>query len=305
MRYTGVTLAGVGLYIAAASAAPHKRSPFTFVQKTREDATVFELGGVNYLASTKLPKAVISIGRSVKAPQGAGTASTPITVITTNASVVTQQVLEDTLQSYVSGDDVFSMDFLEAVYIASSASAPTLDKSAVDHLSGIDVKYIFTAGHFARTPIYGSNTSVVKALNASTIAPGPYLASFDGSSVSLAPVYRLYEDSYRDFLYGSYETDEGSHASLDVSYPSFGYPAIPVPSRLYYWNDPRPFAGFRVAIKDLYDIKGLNTTGGSQAWAYITEIANATAPSVQRIVDLGGVLVGKFKLAQFASGANP
>jgi len=61
----------------------------------------------------------------------------------------------------------------------------------------------------------------------------------------------------------------------------------------------------RVSIKDLYDIKGLQTSGGSQAWATITAIANGTAPSVQQIIDLSGVIVGKFKLAQFASGANP
>lgn len=52
-------------------------------------------------------------------------------------------------------------------------------------------------------------------------------------------------------------------------------------------------------------MKGLVTSGGSQAWASITSSANTTAPSVQRIVDLGGVLVGKYKLAQFASGADP
>lgn len=60
-----------------------------------------------------------------------------------------------------------------------------------------------------------------------------------------------------------------------------------------------------MAIKDLYDVKGLQTSGGSQAWAYITPVANGTAPSVQQIIDLGGVVVGKQKLAQFASGANP
>lgn len=78
-----------------------------------------------------------------------------------------------------------------------------------------------------------------------------------------------------------------------------------VPSRIYSWGDERPLAGERVAIKDLYDIKGLQTSGGSQAWAYITPTSNGTAPAVQKILDLGGVVVGKQKLAQFASGADP
>jgi Asp-tRNA(Asn)/Glu-tRNA(Gln) amidotransferase A subunit family amidase len=55
----------------------------------------------------------------------------------------------------------------------------------------------------------------------------------------------------------------------------------------------------------LYDLKGLQTSGGSQAWARITPTANGTAPAVQQIIDLGGIIVGKQKLAQFASGANP
>ena len=78
-----------------------------------------------------------------------------------------------------------------------------------------------------------------------------------------------------------------------------------MPSRIYTWDDPRPLAGTRVAIKDLFDIKGLKTTGGSRSWEYIVSPANETAPSIQRILDVGGVVVGKYKLAQFASGANP
>jgi len=57
-----------------------------------------------------------------------------------------------------------------------------------------------------------------------------------------------------------------------------------VPSRIYSWGDGRPLAGQRVAIKDLFDIKGLQTSGGSQAWVTITPVANGTAPAVQRIV---------------------
>jgi hypothetical protein len=95
-----------------------------------------------------------------------------------------------------------------------------------------------------------------------------------------------------------------------------------VPSRIYSWEDDRPLAGERVAIKDLYDLNGTQTSAGSHSYIEVTPIANRTAPSIQRIVgfhvqclrlttdeccqiDLGGVIVGKQKLAQFASGANP
>lgn len=128
-----------------------------------------------------------------------------------------------------------------------------------------------------------------------------------GGKVSLASVFLLYPDTYRDFLFGAYDLNDGNstHSAVGVFHPKMWDPYVPVPSRIYSWNDPRPMAGWRVAIKDLFDIKGLQTSGGSQAWAYITPVANGTAPSIQRILDLGGVLVGKYKLAQFASGANP
>lgn len=57
-----------------------------------------------------------------------------------------------------------------------------------------------------------------------------------------------------------------------------------VPSRIYSWGDSRPLAGERVAIKDLYDLKGTQTSAGSRAYREITPIANTTAASIQRIV---------------------
>ena len=133
------------------------------------------------------------------------------------------------------------------------------------------------------------------------------MASVANGSVSLHKVYRLYPDTYGGFLYGTYESSDGtaSFHAVEVRDSRQGAALIPVPSRIYSWNDPRPFAGYRVGIKDLFDMKGLVTSGGSRAWSEMAQVANETAPSIQRIVDLGGVLVGKNKLAQFASGADP
>ncbi|KAK3072590.1 hypothetical protein LTR53_006544 [Teratosphaeriaceae sp. CCFEE 6253] len=282
------------------AAAPLKRQPI-ILQETSEDATIFKLGNISYLANTGYPAATAT----VIAQHGFfhESAVVPITVISTNASTVTEQTLQTMLQSYADQDDVYTSDFLESIYMAGAAS---VDASALAHLASVNVSQVLVAAgtHIAS----GFKTSpVVDGGNLSTLPPGPYLATFARSSVSFAPVYRLYEDTYRDFLCDAYDSGkgDGSFTALDRSLPSFGYPVIPVPSRLYYLNDPRALAGQRVAIKDLFDMKGLITSGGSQAWAYISEPANATAPSIQRILDLGGVLVGKYKLAQFASGANP
>lgn len=295
----------VCLFAVNALAIPLARNNIAILQKTVDDAVIFKLGDITYLANTVYPRATVKLsGHHYIGLYGS---SVPITVISTNATSFTQQSIEHTIQSYTEGDDVFNADFLEAIYLASSAGAPNVDASALDYLARMNVKHTF-AGSMIKLPSgYVTVPMRTGAVNGSALAPGPYLATFSAGSISLAPVYRLYEDSYRDFLFGTYDTADGSGSftGLPRSLPNFGYPAIPVPSQLYYWDDPRPFAGFRVAVKDLFDMKGLITSGGSQAWAYISEPANETAPAIQRIVDLGGVLVGKFKLAQFASGANP
>ncbi|EMC94003.1 hypothetical protein BAUCODRAFT_74794 [Baudoinia panamericana UAMH 10762] len=299
---TGITSV---LLLGAVTALPLKRSEISFLKSKTDDAVVFQLGNITYLANTKYPKATISLtgDRNFHAFSG-GRTSFPITVVSSNTSSITQQSLSATIGSYAS-DDVWTPDFLESVYISSTVASPGMGSAALTYLASLNVTETFLDSALAggRMPA----ATICNSLNSSVVPPGPYLAVLSDASLSLAPVYRLYEDTYRDFLFGTYESGDGSgnFTSADLALPNFGYPLIPVPSRLYYWNDPRPFAGFRVAIKDLFDIKGLVTSGGSQAWAYISSPANATAPSIQRILDLGGTFVGKYKLAQFASGANP
>lgn len=81
--------------------------------------------------------------------------------------------------------------------------------------------------------------------------------------------------------------------------------SIPVPSRVYTMNmtDARPLEGMRVAVKDIFDLNGFKTGCGNRAHWLLYAAANESATSVQRLVDLGAVIVGKVKTAQFANGA--
>ncbi|RMY76112.1 hypothetical protein D0863_02162 [Hortaea werneckii] len=303
MHSTVVRAFGLLSIAATTLAAPYKRNPPTVVQKTVQDGVVFTLGNNTYLADTRNPRVTETNIQSVLMETNESLFM-PMTVISTDDGIIDRHRIEDTIQAYLDGDDVFSLDFMEGVYIAPRSPLVNVTTSAFDQLSRMDVKHIFMNQHHAQ------GHKLLGALsfgdfNETSLPPGPYILTGSAEDLQLVPVYRLYEDAYRDFLYGTYEAADGSYTPLELTYPAFRYPAIPVPSRIYSWNDPRPFAGFRVGIKDLYDTKGLVTTGGSQAWAYINEPATSNAPSIQRIVDLGGVLVGKQKLAQFASGANP
>jgi Asp-tRNA(Asn)/Glu-tRNA(Gln) amidotransferase A subunit family amidase len=67
-----------------------------------------------------------------------------------------------------------------------------------------------------------------------------------------------------------------------------------------------PLAGRTLLVKDLIDVTGVRSTYGSRIYA--EHVPTRTAPSVQRLLDAGAVLVGKANLPEFAwnvTGQNP
>lgn len=95
-----------------------------------------------------------------------------------------------------------------------------------------------------------------------------------------------------------------SFRSLDAAAYGEEYPAaltIAVPSRLsQIKTEIKPFAGLRIAIKDTIDLKGLKTGASSREYTAFYPVRSESAKVVQRLVDLGFVIVGKVKTTQFA-----
>lgn len=276
---------------ATISARPVARNdPMQHLSHVENGDLVFSLGDIPYLALTTTP--------SAKASGVGGDGMVPFTVIRTNECSITTDTIDELIAKYLEGDDVMSETFLQALYISSGCDGPaTMDSAVPDHLTSTGTKLVLISSKIAC-----NGASVVEGLD--TLEPGPYIANTLDNVASFSMVYRLYVDRYRTFVFGAYES-AGSFNPFPVNVAKYQDPLIPVPSRIYSWSDGRPFAGFRIAVKDLYDVAGLQTAGGSRAWAEITPTANETAPAIQRLVDLGGHIVGKQKTAQFASGANP
>ena len=61
-----------------------------------------------------------------------------------------------------------------------------------------------------------------------------------------------------------------------------------------------PFFGIPFALKDIVDVEGRVTTAGSAEWA--DRVSPATAVVAQRLLDAGGILLGKTKTVEFAMG---
>ena len=267
------------------------------------DETIFKIDDAAYLANTRYPKSKVSGTVPCEISDKDHHGHLLAAVLVTNTTAITQQTIEDTLAHYTKLDDVFSPNFLEVVVLRSTVIGATIESSAIYTLRGLGMQHLIADNSIAET----SHSGVVTDLQQIDLPSGPYLLTSRGGRCAFSTVYRLYPDHYRDFMHGIYDTgdESGSHTTLYTLVGNIGDIAILVPSRLYSLHDTRPFAGYRVAVKDLFDRKGLITSAGSRALASISLAAESTAPSIQRIVNLGGVIVGKYKTAQFGSGAGP
>ena len=147
-------------------------------------------------------------------------------------------------------------------------------------------------------------TAFVSVLPASLDIPsGPYMLSVD--TMGLHVPYLLYSDFQAAFHQGIIPAADGSFQALPAAIPGASAMTVGVPSRLYYTQtEEKPLAGLRVCVKDIYDIKGVKTGGGSRAYYDLYPPADATAPVVQRLIDAGAIVVGKVKTTQFAGPEN-
>ena len=113
---------------------------------------------------------------------------------------------------------------------------------------------------------------------------------------SFATAWILYDDTQGSFLYGMVPNPDGSFSILSAKTAGAATVNVAVPSRLYFSPTPeKPLAGKRIGVKDLYDIKGLRTGGGNRAFYDTFPEKNATAPSIQRLIDGGAIICGKTK----------
>ena len=68
---------------------------------------------------------------------------------------------------------------------------------------------------------------------------------------------------------------------------------VPYPSATVAHASTGPLSGLRFAVKDLFDVAGYPTSGGSPIILAMSGIKTVTAPTVQRLLDAGACFVGK------------
>ncbi|KAM3076420.1 hypothetical protein ACMFMG_007239 [Clarireedia jacksonii] len=145
--------------------------------------------------------------------------------------------------------------------------------------------------------------------NRETVIPeGPYFLL----KSKLYQALRLYPDPLGAFVCGVVPNAAATSLSMATgteaaSFQAITHGLIPVPTRLGFKNfDPAvPLAGRRIAVKDIFDLKGVKTTLCSKANEELQDAARTTATCIQKLIDQGAIIVGKLKTSPFASGMGP
>ena len=208
----------------------------------------------------------------------------PLTVIHAAGANFTGDYLSSLVSAWLEEDDVFQTGFLNSIYVDEWES---LDRQSLANYNDNLLLY----------PTIGSTIS-------SLLPNGPYFVSLTSGAIFQA--FRLYKDSYLAFTQGTVPSDGDSFIPLPGLTEDIMAKSIAVPSRLYSTISPdKPLAGLRFAVKDIFHVKGLRTSAGSRSYYYMYGTQNVTAPSIQKLIDLGAVLVGKLGLVQFANAGSP
>ena len=85
----------------------------------------------------------------------------------------------------------------------------------------------------------------------------------------------------------------------DPAHAFVPYPDVPVPHAAT-----GPLSGLSFGVKDLFDVAGYPTGGGSPFLLAMSGIKSTTAPTVQRLLDAGAAMVGKTVTDEFAFSMN-
>ncbi|OCF30351.1 hypothetical protein I316_07995 [Kwoniella heveanensis BCC8398] len=208
--------------------------------------------------------------------------------------------------SFTLGQGDMAKDYLSPISSNHKSYTVTSDWG-LDSLVGVTTPVtVLTVDGEVTCDVLGKKVSEFMAVDDvfDTIPQGPYYATIGSSGAVLTEIYRLYKDEAQALTTAVIPTVDGGFTALSANVPGLNTLSIPVPSRVYtaYLDNPRPLEGRRIAVKDLYDLAGIHTGGGNRAYQNIYPPRTATAFSMQRLIDQGGIIVARAKTSTFANG---
>ncbi|KAI9794811.1 MAG: hypothetical protein M1816_002939 [Peltula sp. TS41687] len=140
----------------------------------------------------------------------------------------------------------------------------------------------------------------------STICAGPHLIA-EGA---LWRVFRLYDDMQGAFMVAltpqlDSSQNAGNFSNLRITSEDYQVLSVAVPSRMAFFSAARPLDGVRIAVKDLYNLKGLTSSLCNRAYYRTNSPATSTASCIQRLLTAGAQVLGSTKLSSLISREEP
>ncbi|KAM0467068.1 hypothetical protein ACHAPV_000582 [Trichoderma viride] len=248
--------------------------------------TVVRVGDISYymhpLALSNSQRDLLEFDRD--------TVAEACTMLTIDGQFPTTSELQAILEDFKTKDDVWSREFIGTIIIQTTEIDRKVtedEKDILRSLGASDIRLFPNGVPGAQLP------------------QGPYFLHHG----QLHQAYRLYPDTADAFIVSTVPDDGDGFRSLDASAYGEQFPSaltVAVPSRLYYTKSTeKPYAGLRIAIKDIIDLKGLKTGASSRAYTELYPVKEESAEIVKRLINLGFVIVGKLKTTQFADSEWP
>ncbi|KAJ6177703.1 hypothetical protein N7519_008164 [Penicillium mononematosum] len=261
---------------------------------TIDNGKLFTVNGINYYSGDAVSKIVTSDLDSTRFD-----AIVPMTIIRTEEALLTADIIKETISNYSATDDVFQTGFIEAVLLVYDGDGRGQVESTVQQaLRGLGNKLVMASSS------YQSGSNITSAGLRHDIPKGPYFYSPRTGEIYQA--FRLYPDHQLAFTEAALSDGTGGFKPLPATSLGAMTKSVAVPSRLYYTpTSTKPLAGLRLGVKDIFDLKGLRTSGGNRAFYDLYPPRNTTGPALQRLIDAGVIIVGKMGTVQFANGDNP
>lgn len=233
----------------------------------------YHLGDISYFTPTQEPIATFPfIPYGNKPDSHHKNDYNPATVVRVplDQTVVDAEDLLSSIREYLTYDDVLTIDWLETVILipdyeraGATSTISFLDWDTIamlHHEFGTRQVYVDPTFYLPLSVKFRNFPIEVNRLVPPALTPdarGPYLMSRNSDRMDLFPVYRLYSDKYRTFLYGVYRASwlplappGGAKYKALWAVDQWGYNLIPVPSRLYgLTTHPDGVWGERIAVK--------------------------------------------------------
>ncbi|CAG8953378.1 hypothetical protein HYFRA_00010125 [Hymenoscyphus fraxineus] len=187
----------------------------------------------------------------------------PTTIINVQRLLIDEGWLKSELNRMDAEDDVFNLGFATVILFNCDAGQLNITPDAETYLKSLGMSW-FESVHFT-----------------TKVSSGPYIWHLG----HIFKVWRLYTDPNGAFIQPVIQ----SSTEID---------------RCYY--DPptpeKPLSGLRLAIKEIYDLKGVRTGCSVRDFLNLYPPLDESAFSIQKLIDHGAIVVGKTKTTQFASG---